>query len=113
MDRNVIYMRHMYQLKQTGRFSVWLAALRDKRALGRITVRLLRAQAGLLGDVKSVGGQVSEMRIDYGPGYRLYFTRRGAQLIILLCGGDKGSQARDISLAQQLAGQLNIEGDVT
>jgi putative addiction module killer protein len=106
-------MRHMYQLKQTDRFSVWLKNLRDSRARDRITARLLRAQAGLLGDVQSVGAQVREMRIDYGPGYRVYFTRRGAQLIILLCGGDKSSQARDITLAQQLAGQLDIEGDMT
>ncbi len=84
-------------------FRSWLTALKDGKARNRITVRITRAEAGLLGDVKSIADGVSEMRVDYGPGYRLYLTRRGNALIVLLCGGDKGSQTRDIALAKALA----------
>lgn len=77
--------------------------MRDRRAIGRITSRLLRAEGGNLGDAKSVGDGVSEMRIDYGPGYRLYYVRQGVLIVVLLCGGDKTTQARDIAEAKRLA----------
>lgn len=91
------------ETKQTAVFQQWLQELRDQRAETRIRVRIARIEAGNLGDTRSVGGGVSEVRIDYGQGYRLYFTRRGEELLILLCGGDKSSQARDIRKARQIA----------
>ena len=94
------------ETQQTLTFSDWLNNLRDVRAKTRIAIRIARIEAGLMGDVKSVGDGVSEVRIDFGPGYRLYFTRRGEELIILLCGGDKGSQAWDIAKAKEMAAQL-------
>ncbi|WP_394893774.1 type II toxin-antitoxin system RelE/ParE family toxin [Mesorhizobium sp. AaZ16] len=72
----------------------------DSRAATKIAQRLVRLEAGLFGDVKPVGGGISELRVDYGPGYRLYFTQRGRTLIVLLCGGDKRQQDRDIALAK-------------
>lgn len=84
-----------------------MEALRDERARARINVRIRRLSLGGFGDVKPVGGGVSEMRIDYGPGYRVYFAQRGEDLVILLCGGDKGSQARDIKAAKKLAEELD------
>lgn len=96
----------MYLIKQTESFVRWLTRLRDMRAKARIVARLRMASAGHLGDVKSVGDGVSEMRIDTGPGYRLYFTRRGALMIVLLVGGDKSSQARDIQRAKALAKEI-------
>lgn len=71
-----------------------------------IATRIVRVQSGLLGDVSPVGGKVSELRIDFGPGYRIYFTKRGRQLILLLCGGDKSTQSADIRKAQAMAGDL-------
>ncbi len=96
----------MLELRQTEAFEAWLGDLPDERARNRINARIGRLERGLFGDVKSVGGGVSEMRLDYGPGYRLYFTRRGQVIVILLCGGDKGSQAKDIRLARSLAQDL-------
>lgn len=80
--------------------------MRDVTAQSRIAVRLRRVSIGNLGDAKPVGGGVSELRIDQGPGYRLYFTRRGLELVILLCGGDKRTQAADIKRAQKMAAEL-------
>ena len=80
--------------------------LRDDRAVVRITARLRRVAQGNLGDVRSVGDGVSEMRIHHGQGYRLYFIRRGSEVIVLLCGGDKGSQCRDINRAIRMTGEL-------
>lgn len=100
---NVIYSSHILEVVQTEDFEAWLNALRDRKAVNAIVKRILRVQSGLLGDVESLGGGVSEMRVHYGPGYRLYFTRRQQVLIILLCGGDKSSQTRDIARAKQLA----------
>lgn len=100
----------MVEIRQTLTFRAWLEALTDQRAVERIAQRIVRLQAGLLGDVKSIGGRVSELRIDHGPGYRLYFTRRDQTLILLLCGGDKGSQQRDIRRALSLA--LDVEDQI-
>lgn len=93
----------MFELRQTAEFANWLKSLRDRAAVQRIAVRLARMQLGNLGDVTPIGEGVSEARIHYGPGYRLYFVRRGEVLIVLLCGGDKASQARDIERAKTLA----------
>lgn len=91
---------------QTELFRSWFSRLKDRKAKAFIQVRLDRAEDGNFGDHKPVGGGVSEMRIDYGPGYRLYYTFRGTELIILLAGGDKSSQMKDIKAAQALARQL-------
>jgi putative addiction module killer protein len=99
----------MYILRQTVGFQNWLDDLKDQRAQVRIAARLRLAEAGNLGDWKTVGGEVSEMRVDYGRGYRLYFTRRGTLLIIMLAGGDKSSQKRDIKRAQRMVAELEIE----
>ena len=96
----------MFTVRQTQEFQVWLDRLKDLRAQVRIATRLRLAEAGNLGDWKAVGGEVSEMRIDVGPGYRLYFTRRGSILIVMLAGGDKSTQARDIKRAQRVLKQL-------
>lgn len=92
----------MSELSQTPEFSEWLDNLRDERARTIILARIARLQRGL-GDTKPVGGGVWELRIDFGPGYRAYYVERGGALIILLCGGDKDSQQRDIRRAQALA----------
>lgn len=84
-------------------FDDWLKRLGDARAKGIIAARIVRLGKGLLGDVKAVGNGVSELRIDYGPGYRVYFTKRGGRVVILLCGGDKKSQPSDIRKAQKMA----------
>lgn len=97
----------MIEVRQTARFANWLAGLRDRRARARILKRLDRAGQGNLGDVAPVGEGVSEMRIFYGPGYRVYFVQRGEELIVLLCGGDKSTQAADIEEAKALAKELD------
>ena len=99
----------MFTVRLTQDFQDWLDALRDRRAQLRIVARLRLVEAGSLGDWKSVGGELSEMRVDYGPGYRLYFTRRDRVLIVVLAGGDKSSQARDIQRAKRLLGELEPE----
>ncbi len=96
----------MIEVRQTTRFATWLAGLRDDRARARILKRLDRAKSGNLGDVAPVGGGVSEMRIFYGPGYRVYFIHRGSELIVLLCGGDKSSQDGDIEEARAMAKEI-------
>jgi putative addiction module killer protein len=96
----------MIEIRQTETFARWLAGLHDSRARARINVRIRRLSVGNPGDVKPVGEGVSEMRIDYGSGYRVYFVQRGAALIILLAGGDKRTQDRDIATARQLARAL-------
>ena len=96
----------MIEIRQTKVFAAWLRGLRDRKARARIQVRIDRLQLGLAGDVRSVGEGVSELRIDYGPGYRVYFVHRGRELVILLAGGDKRTQDRDIKQAIQLARDL-------
>lgn len=95
----------MIEVHITSEFQSWLDDLRDRRAATRILTRIYRAEDGNLGDVKPVGGGLSEMRIRYGPGYRVYFIMKGGVLIVLLCGGDKASQARDIDRARKLASE--------
>jgi putative addiction module killer protein len=96
----------MLEVRQTDVFTAWFAGLRDRKARARITARIRRLSLGNPGDVKSVGGSVSEMRIDYGPGYRVYFVGRGDVVVILLCGGDKRRQDRDIARALELAKEV-------
>ena len=96
----------MVEVRQTEVFSKWLRELRDRQTRARIQTRIDRLQLGLAGDVKPVGEGVSELRIDYGPGYRVYFIRRGRELVILLAGGDKRTQDRDIKTAMELARNL-------
>ena len=96
----------MIETRQTTVYASWLRGLRDDRAAAKIIDRVERLALGNSGDVKPVGEGVSELRISHGPGYRVYFTRRGATLVILLCGGDKGSQHRDIAAAKRLARNL-------
>jgi len=88
-------------------FVRWFTKLRDRQARARIAARLRRVELGNLGGAKSVGARVSELRIDHGPGYRLYFTRRGVEFIVLLVGGDKSTQQRDIERAIELAARLH------
>jgi putative addiction module killer protein len=95
------------EIKQTETFRIWESGLKDRRARTIIASRLMRLSEGLLGDAPSVGDGVRELRIHHGPGYRIYFQQSGNTVIILLCGGDKSSQQRDIVTAKQLA--LNWE----
>ena len=95
----------MLDLKQTETFRKWRVGLRDERARALIASRLDRLAYGHAGDVAPVGEGIGELRIHYGPGYRIYFHRQGSKVIVLLCGGDKGSQARDVKTAKRLAAE--------
>lgn len=99
----------MVEVRQTARFAQWLEDLRDLRARARVQARIERLIGGNPGDAKPVGSGVSELRINYGPGYRVYFQQKGSTLIILLAGGDKSTQARDIEEALMLARQIKEE----
>jgi putative addiction module killer protein len=96
----------MPTIRRTDEFSRWLRDLRDIRARAKIVARIDRLALGNPGDIAPVGGGVSEMRIHYGPGYRVYFVQRGDAVVVLLCGGDKGSQSSDIATAKKLASEL-------
>lgn len=96
----------MIDVRETVDFTNWLAALSDLRARLQIVRRIDRIAAGNFGDAKSVGGAVKELRIDYGPGYRVYYTQRGDTVVILLCGGDKRTQSKDIRRAKEIAEAL-------
>lgn len=96
----------MLEVRQTDVFSAWMRGLRDAQGRAVIGRRIERMAAGNFGDHKAVGGGVSELRVPFGPGYRVYYTVRGRELVVLLCGGDKGSQRKDIARARHLAGQL-------
>ena len=96
----------MFEVKTTDVFLKWLRNLKDIRGVARIQIRIDRLSLGNAGDVKAVGEGVSEMRIDYGPGYRNYFRKTGNQVVLLLCGGNKSSQDADIKLAKQMAKEL-------
>jgi putative addiction module killer protein len=96
----------MFKLESTDEIMDWLENLRDLSAYDRIAARLARIVLGNFGDVKQVGNGIGELRFDFGPGYRVYFQRRGAVVILLLCGGDKSSQAKDINRAAQIAAEI-------
>lgn len=96
----------MIEIRETLIFSAWLASLRDAQARARVQGRILRLRQGNPGDVKPIGEGVSELRIDYGPGYRVYYVKRGALLVILLAGGAKPTQDKDIKTALKLARML-------
>ncbi len=98
-------------VRQTREFARWFAGLRDRRARAHIVNRIDRLTLGLAGDARSVGGGVSELRIHSGPGYRLYFTRRGERIVLLLCGGDKSSQRADIARAQEIVATETDDAD--
>lgn len=100
------------EIRQTEEYAGWFGALHDRRAKARIDLRIRRLALGNPGDVRYVGGRVSESRIDYGPGYRVYFMRQGRSVIVLIGGGDKGSQARDIKVAHRVAEELAKGGSV-
>jgi putative addiction module killer protein len=99
----------MPTVQRTDEFSRWLKNLRDARARAKILSRIDRLELGNPGDIAPVGESVSELRIHYGPGYRVYIVQRGEEFVVLLCGGDKGSQDADIALAKKLASELENE----
>jgi len=103
-------MTPRYELRQTETFLRWINSLRDRMALALIVARLDRLATGHLGDVKPVGGGISELRVRSGPGYRIYFQRRRGMIVLLLCGGDKDTQTKDIKRAKQVAAEWD-EGD--
>ena len=96
----------MFQMRRTDEYVEWIDSLRDVMGRARILVRVERLAAGNPGDARPVGEGVSELRMDFGPGYRVYFTQRGQELVILLAGGDKSSQSKDIDIALRLARNL-------
>lgn len=98
----------MYEVYKTDEFARWFKKLRDRQAKSRILARIDRLEQGHFGDVESVGDGVSELRVFCGPGYRIYFTRRSSVVVILLAGGDKSSQIKDIAKAKELAQQLEV-----
>jgi putative addiction module killer protein len=106
-QQSVNYSSHMVEIFRTAEFNKWLFGLSDTVSASRIQARIDRLGIGLFGDVKPVGNGVSELRVNYGPGYRIYFIQRGNKLIILLCGGDKSSQDRDISKAKAIAKEMS------
>jgi putative addiction module killer protein len=93
----------MIEVRKTEPFRQWLDGLRDPRAFAKVSAQIVRMESGNFGEVEPVGEGVSETKINYGPGYRIYFKRRGAALVILLGGGDKGSQKRNVAAAKRLA----------
>ena len=92
----------MVLIRKTNLFMKWLTELRDQKAIARIQIRIDRLALGNPGDVRPVGSGISEMRNDYGPGYRVYFSQRGSEIVILLCGGDKTTQTSDIEKAKRV-----------
>jgi len=101
----------MFEIQQTDTFRKWIAKLKDKIAVAIIASRLVRLETGYLGDAKPIGSGISELRIHHGPGYRVYFQRKGERIIVLLCGGNKDSQQRDIQRAQQMAVQWDQDNE--
>lgn len=103
---SILYTLYMNVIYTTETFDIWFNALRDKMVQKRVQARIKRAELGNFGDCQPVGEGVSEMRIHYGPGYRLYFVQQGIEMVVLLAGGDKSTQQADIRLALELARQL-------
>lgn len=101
-----VYSTPVFEVIESTDFQAWMSGLRDRRARTRIAARITRMAQGNFGDWKAIQGVVSEMRINYGPGYRVYFTRRGSKVILLLCGGDKRTQAADIKRALKMVDEL-------
>ena len=99
----MVYNYRMIVVVESATFKKWVGSLQDRRAVGRINARIRNISLGNFGDSKPIANKVSEMRIHYGPGYRLYYTRKGDTVVVLLCGGVKGSQRRDIERAKRLA----------
>lgn len=97
------HTRSMIEVVKSATFDRWLSGLRDLQARARIETRIRRVSLGHMGDVRPVGGGISELRIDHGPGYRVYLLQRGPVLVLLLCGGDKRSQQTDIARAMRIA----------
>jgi putative addiction module killer protein len=108
--RNVLHKGQAFSLEETHDFAKWLAALRDRKAKAMIADRIKRAGNGNFGKVRSVQGGVFEMKIDHGPGYRVYYFQHGKQLVILLCGGDKRTQDADIAYAKRLKEEIERRG---
>ncbi len=101
----------LIEIRRTSTYEKWLSGLRDPQAVHRILTQIDKLARGNPGHARSVGEGVKELKIDYGPGYRVYYTYAGAVLVILLCGGDKSTQSKDISKAKMLAANLNLEED--
>jgi len=96
----------MITIRETDSFKKWIRGLKDKVTQSIITARIRRVSAGNFGNVGPVGDNISELRIDYGPGFRVYYTQKGQEIVILLCGGNKSTQNRDIETAKQIAKNL-------
>jgi putative addiction module killer protein len=107
---NVPYTGQAFTLKETLDFAEWVASLRDRKAKAMIANRIKRAADGNFGTIRSVHGGVFEMKIDHGPGYRVYYFQRGKEIVILLCGGDKRTQDADIAFAKRLKGEIEQSG---
>lgn len=101
----------MFEIRSSGVFNRWLSRLRDRQARMRVSVRIRRLAFGNAGDTKPVGSGVFELRVDFGPGYRVYYMQRGEKVVVLLCGGDKSSQTSDIERAQQIAATWTDEDE--
>jgi putative addiction module killer protein len=106
LNRSVVYKQQVLELRQTETFRRWRLRLKDGRARALIASRLDRLAFGHAGDAKAVGAGVFELRVHFGPGYRVYYARRGDAVILLLCGGDKGSQTRDIAMAKRMLAEM-------
>lgn len=109
-SRSVFHKGQAFSLEETLEFARWLAGLRDRKAKVMIADRIKRAGDGNFGKIRSVQGGVFEMKVDHGPGYRVYYFQRGKQLIILLCGGDKRTQKADIAEAKRLKEEIEHRG---
>ena len=107
--QTTVYTLSMFELVRSATFDTWFRGLRDVRARVRIAARLDRVADGNFGDVKPVGHGISELRIDYGPGYRVYFLQRGSVFVVVLAGGDKGTQHTDIQTARRVAADWERE----
>jgi len=99
----------MYQVQQTDNFAKWLLKLKDRRAIAKILVRIESLRQGNTGDSKSLGSGLHELRIHFGPGFRVYYNRKSGLVILLLCGGDKSSQSKDIAHARRIMAELRAE----